>query len=177
MAILVVATRRFLLRARCPPGRVNCAWRASLSKQDDPGRLRDCWRRVDLHCFRVSALHCWPCRNRVEPPIQVWKFFEPHRLPLVRNDPWVGGDIGDRVNPGDEFAILQAQVKYRIQPLGLSHVTVDGVRNLLGAYCEKWWFCPSIGPSPPTCQNSHCMASVCPRRSAGSSFPVLWVRY
>src|SRR5437879_3514536 len=39
MAIFVVATRRFLLHARCRLRRDYCAWRASLSKQDRLGRL------------------------------------------------------------------------------------------------------------------------------------------
>ena len=70
----------------------------------------DRWHRVNLRPLCVSALPCWSCTDRLESASEMRKVFEHHPLSRVRNDPWIAGYVGDRINLGDEFAMLQSMI-------------------------------------------------------------------
>src|SRR5712691_9462342 len=49
----------------------------------------------------------------------------------MRNDPWIAGDVGDRVAAGDEVATLQAPVEHAEQARRLGAVALDRIRHRL----------------------------------------------
>jgi len=57
------------------------------------------------------------------------KVFELLALPLIRNDPRIGGYVGNRVAAGDEFVIRQPLVEHAVQAVRLLGVALDRVRR------------------------------------------------
>src|ERR1700738_3014226 len=88
--------------------------------------------RVDGGGLLVGAHGGGPVVDRLEPALEVREILELLSLPLVRHDPRVGRDIGDRVLTGDEGALGQTLVQHPVQAVRLLDVTLEGVRNRLG---------------------------------------------
>src|SRR5208283_3112672 len=53
-------------------------------------------------------------------------------LVLVRDDPRVGGHIGDRILPRDKGPVRQALVEDSVETIGFVHITFDRIAELLG---------------------------------------------
>src|SRR5690242_6559773 len=121
--------------ARAPPAaaRTQLALRSAggLSKEDASRLLGDGVLRVDRGGPCVGAHRCRSFANALEPAPQVRELLEALTLRLIRHDPRIAGDIGDRVVPRQVAAIAQTLMEHAIEPIGLLHVAIDGVRNLL----------------------------------------------
>src|SRR5271154_4961438 len=59
------------------------------------------------------------------------KLLEFLTLILERHDPRIAGHVGDRILAADEFAIREPLVEHAVETVGLVHVAVDRVRNLV----------------------------------------------
>src|SRR6516162_9967912 len=92
---------------------------------------------VDRRGSGVGAHGSRTLADAFEPALQVGELLEPLPLCLVGHDPWIAGDIGDRVLPRNVGAIIEAMIEYTVQAVGFLHVALDGIRNLLGSITRE----------------------------------------
>src|ERR1700694_4210202 len=131
MAAAAAAADMPVAQARCISGPSARA----LAEQHAPGLFGEGGPgvdgRVDGGGFLVSAHGGRTVVDGLEPALQVREILELLSLRLVRHDPRVGRDIGDRVLTGDERALGQTLVQHPVQAVRLLDVALAGVRNRL----------------------------------------------
>src|SRR6185312_1765812 len=92
----------------------------SLPEENRPRFLGDRGLRVDLSRPCICAHRGRPGLDLVEPALEVREIIQALLLLLVRHDPGIGGDVGDRVGPaGNIGAIREAMVQHTIQAVRL----------------------------------------------------------
>src|SRR6516165_5927344 len=98
----------------------------SLAKEYALRFLGDGVSSVDGRRLLVGAHRRRALADAFEPALEVREILEPLSLRFVGHDPWVAGDIGDRVLPGNVGTVPQAVVEHTVQPVGLFDVALDG---------------------------------------------------
>src|SRR3977135_291551 len=85
---------------------------------------------ADVLRHLVALLNRWPLGDGRVPALHVGILIEIDGLPFEARHPRPGGDIGDRIIVGDEFAVGEPLVEYAIEPLRLFEITLLGVWGL-----------------------------------------------
>lgn len=83
--------------------------------------------------FCISANRGWTIADRVEPAFNIWEVVQILLLSLPRYDLGVGRNICNRIVIAYyKLPVIEPAIKHAVQAVGLLHVTVDCVGNLLG---------------------------------------------
>src|SRR5260221_6817892 len=104
-----------------------------LPEQDLAFRVRDLAvaRAIDILLAFVDALHRRPYPDGLEPAPQMREIIQVLAMRLMRHDPGIAGDIGDRVIAGNGPTIGEALVEDAIEPVGFVLITRNRIRHLL----------------------------------------------
>src|SRR5437773_2582447 len=139
--------------AAVPAGEARCINGPSarrLPEQHAPGLLGEggpgVGGRVDRGGLLVGAHGGRTVVEGLEPALEIREIIEILSLRLVRHDPRVGRDVGDRELAGDERALGETLVQHPVQAVRLLDVALDGVRNRLWCIADEVMVLSGHGP-------------------------------
>ncbi len=92
---------------------------------------------IDLFGTRISRLDGWASLNGFEPALQMGKVTETLLLMLMRENPGIAGNVGNRILAGYELAITQPPIQNTIWPMCFIDVTLYGIESTLRSVLGK----------------------------------------
>src|SRR5262244_822425 len=97
----------------------------------------------DLH----PSLNPRSSSNRIVPALHVWKILQFHLMHFVAPDPWIGGDICNRILASEVFLLIELLIQDFVKPQRFFMIAFDSVGDFFRQTEEKIGLAEH-GPNP-----------------------------